>query len=64
MQTVEVSGDNPVTILDRLWEGAYVRARWDGHTTAQKYLRIRTHTAVLALSGDGASTVRTARPRG
>ncbi|MFE7215532.1 hypothetical protein ACFY0A_39440 [Streptomyces sp. NPDC001698] len=109
MQTVEVSGDNPVTILDKLWEGAYgqnissfagqrepgclrpavlghqrlarrttrppltypgtwhvhaaglalfnhvrrvpagdVRARQDGHTTAQKYLRIRTHTAVLA----------------
>ncbi len=25
------------------------RARWDGHTTDQMYLRIRTHTAVLGL---------------
>jgi hypothetical protein len=31
------------------------RARWDGHTTAQKYLRIRTHAAVLCLS-DSTST--------
>ncbi|MCT9003577.1 hypothetical protein [Streptomyces rhizosphaerihabitans] len=28
------------------------RARFDGHTTDQKYLRIRTHTAVLGLSDD------------
>lgn len=28
------------------------RARWDGHTTDQKYLRIRTHTAVLCLNDD------------
>ncbi|MFF4504800.1 hypothetical protein [Streptomyces sp. NPDC001401] len=31
------------------------RARWDGHTTAQKYLRIRTHTAVLGLDGDSSA---------
>nr|WTB35123.1 hypothetical protein OG781_41785 [Streptomyces sp. NBC_00830] len=31
------------------------RARWDGHTTAQKYLRIRTHTAVLCVSDDDTS---------
>ncbi|MEV5008520.1 hypothetical protein ACIQFZ_29455 [Streptomyces sp. NPDC093064] len=23
MQTVEISGDNPVTILDKLWKDAY-----------------------------------------
>jgi hypothetical protein len=28
------------------------RARWDGHTTAQKYLRIRTHTAELCMTDD------------
>ncbi|MEU6318176.1 hypothetical protein [Streptomyces sp. NPDC047009] len=28
------------------------RARRDGHTTAQKYLRIRTHTAVLCMTDD------------
>lgn len=28
------------------------RARFDGHTTDQQYLRIRTHTAVLCLSDD------------
>ncbi|MFK0106401.1 hypothetical protein [Streptomyces sp. NPDC091217] len=32
------------------------RARWDGHTTDQKYLRIRTHTAVLAMTADDTST--------
>ncbi|MCX4858378.1 hypothetical protein [Streptomyces canus] len=32
------------------------RARWDGHTTDQKYLRIRTHTAVLRLSDNDTST--------
>ncbi|MFB7443093.1 hypothetical protein ACFC01_33140 [Streptomyces mirabilis] len=32
------------------------RARFDGHTIAQKYLRIRTHTAVLCLSDGDAST--------
>ncbi|WP_324787066.1 hypothetical protein [Streptomyces sp. H51] len=32
-----------------------VRARWDGHTIAQMYLRIRTHTAVLGM-GNGIST--------
>lgn len=30
------------------------RAQWDGHSSAQKYLRIRTHTAVLCLP-DGTS---------
>ncbi|MET7889957.1 hypothetical protein [Streptomyces mirabilis] len=32
------------------------RARFDGHTAAQKYLRIRTHTAVLCLSDGDTST--------
>ncbi|WP_327349714.1 hypothetical protein OG772_20755 [Streptomyces sp. NBC_01321] len=32
------------------------RVHWDGHTTDQKYLRIRTHTAVLCLPDDGTST--------
>ncbi|MGW3658385.1 hypothetical protein ACWD6R_23045 [Streptomyces sp. NPDC005151] len=32
------------------------RARWDGHTTDQKYLRMRTHTAVLCLPDDDTST--------
>lgn len=32
------------------------RARWDGHSAAQKYLRIRTHTAVLCMSDDDTST--------
>ncbi|MFF3378179.1 hypothetical protein ACFYXF_35150 [Streptomyces sp. NPDC002680] len=30
------------------------RARFDGHTIDQKYLRIRSHTAVLCLSDDAA----------
>ncbi|MGW0952806.1 hypothetical protein [Streptomyces sp. NPDC002545] len=32
------------------------RARHDGHTRAQQYLRIRTHTAVLCLPGHDTST--------
>ncbi|MFF3566087.1 hypothetical protein ACFYXS_39295 [Streptomyces sp. NPDC002574] len=31
-------------------------AQWDGHTTEQKYRRIRTHTAALVMSGDGTSS--------
>lgn len=38
------------------------RAQWDGHTTEQKYRRIRTHTAVLRLPDDDAiGRVRGAR---
>lgn len=32
------------------------RAKWDGHTTDQKYTRIRSHTRLLAMATDGKST--------